>query len=74
MCCGSIHSAGVKKIVFGVTATQVARLHGRMLPMKPLEIREVYQRIGAGDVVIEGPLMEGDGLAIHAATIPQMAK
>ncbi len=74
MCCGSIHSAGVKKIVFGVTATQVARLHGRMLPMKPLEIREVYQRIGAGDVVIEGPLMEGDGLAIHAATIPKMAK
>ena len=37
--------------------------------MKPLEIREVYTRIGATDVSILGPLMEGDGLAVHATAM-----
>jgi len=32
MCCSSIRAAGLKKFVFGVTATQVARLRGRSLP------------------------------------------
>jgi len=74
MCCGSIHAAGVKKIVFGVTAIQVSRLRGRALPVQPLQIREVYTRIGAGDVKILGPLMEGDGLAIHATAFASAAK
>ena len=74
MCCGSIHAAGIKKIVFGVTAIQVSRLRGRALPVQPLQIREVYTRIGAGDVTILGPLMEGDGLAIHAAAFARTAK
>ena len=73
MCCGSIHSAGVKKIVFGVTAIQVTRLRGHAPPFNPLQIREVYTRIGATDVTILGPLMEGDGLAVHATAFANAA-
>jgi len=74
MCCGSIRYAGIKKIVYGVTATQVSRLRGRTLPASPLEIREVYERIGSADVVILGPLMEAEGLAVHAtAPVPMPA-
>jgi tRNA(Arg) A34 adenosine deaminase TadA len=69
MCCGSINNAGIKKFVYGTTAIQVTRLRGRALPIKPLECREVYQRIGAGRVVILGPLMEDQGLAVHAAAM-----
>lgn len=74
MCCGSIRNAGVKKIVYGTTAIQVARLRGRGLPMNPLQIREVYTRIGATDVTILGPLMEADGLAVHATAFANAAK
>jgi tRNA(Arg) A34 adenosine deaminase TadA len=74
MCCGSIHAAGVKRIVFGVTAIQVTRLRGRPLPMQPLQIREVYARIGAGDVTIQGPLLEADGLAVHATAMANAKK
>lgn len=66
MCCGSIRAAGIKKFVYGVTATQVSRLRGRPLPANPLECREVYARTGSSDVKILGPLMEAEGLAIHA--------
>ena len=74
MCCGSIRSAGVKKIVYGCTATQVSLLHGRKLPFNPLQIREVYTRIGATDVTILGPLLEGEGLAVHAAAMANVEK
>lgn len=67
MCCGSIRSAGIKKFVYGVTALQVTRLRGRPVPPNPLECREVYTRVGAADVTILGPLLEGEGLAVHAA-------
>ncbi|HEX2853512.1 MAG TPA: nucleoside deaminase [Opitutaceae bacterium] len=67
MCCGSIRAAGLKKFVYGVTATQVSRLRGRPVPANPLECREVYERTGSSDVTILGPLMEAEGLAIHAA-------
>jgi tRNA(Arg) A34 adenosine deaminase TadA len=76
MCCGSISAAGIKKFVYGVTATQVIRLRGSKLPFKPLECRENFARRGLTDVVILGPLMEADGLQIHAAQIAgaQMSK
>jgi len=69
MCCGSINFAGVKRIVYGTTAIQVTRLHGRTLPIQPLQIREVYTRMGATSVTILGPLMEEQGLAVHAAAM-----
>ena len=67
MCCGSIRAAGIKKFVYGVTATQVTRLRGRPLPAQPLECREVFVRTGSTDVKILGPVLEAAGLAIHAA-------
>ena len=67
MCCGAIRSAGIKKLVYGVTGIQSHRLRGRPALPHPLQCREVFQRLGATDVVILGPLLEKEGLAIHAA-------
>jgi tRNA(Arg) A34 adenosine deaminase TadA len=69
MCCGAIRSAGIKKFCYGVTAIQVTRLRGAKVPDKPLQCRETFARIGAGDVAIYGPLLEEAGLKIHADAI-----
>lgn len=73
MCCGSIRAAGFEKVVYGTTATQVTRLRGRAVPPNPLQAREVYARVGASDVAVLGPLMEGQGLAIHAAAFAKLS-
>lgn len=67
MCCGAIRTAGIKKFIYGVTGIQSHRLRGRVISENPLQCREVFKRVGAGDVVILGPLLEAEGLAIHAA-------
>jgi tRNA(Arg) A34 adenosine deaminase TadA len=67
MCCGAIRAAGIKEFVYGTTAIQVTRLRGGKVPEHPLQCREVFARIGSEDVIIRGPLLEGDGLAVHAA-------
>lgn len=72
MCCGAINSSGVTRLVYGVTAIQVSRLRGRKLPVKPLQVREVFERAGRANVAVCGPLMEGDGLAVHAAAFAKM--
>ena len=69
MCCGAIRMAGIKKFVYGTTATQVTRLRGGKLPEKPLDCREALARIGGEDVVILGPSLEAEGLAMHAAAM-----
>lgn len=69
MCCGAARSAGLKRVVYGVTGTQSHLLRGRAPLPNPLKIREVFQRLGATDVVINGPLLEAEGLAIHAAAL-----
>jgi len=66
MCCGAIRSAGIKKFYYGTTAIQVTRLRGGKVPDKPLQCREVFARIGSADVVIYGPLLEEEGLKVHA--------
>lgn len=66
MCCGAIRSAGIKKLVYGVTGTQSTLLRGGKVRDNPLKCREIFARIGGEDVVILGPLLEGDGLAVHA--------
>ena len=53
-------------------ATQVSLLRGRKLPVKPLEVREVFARAGRPDVTVCGPLMEADGLAVHAAAFAKL--
>lgn len=76
MCCGAIRAAGLRKFVYGVTALQVSRLRGRPLPAQPLECREIFARasLGSGTVVIVGPLLEAEGLAVHAASARAAAK
>jgi len=72
MCCGAINSSGVTRLVYGTTAIQVTRLRGRTLPMKPLQVREVFERAGRPDVTVCGPLMEAEGLAVHAAAFAKI--
>lgn len=72
MCCGSIRAAGIKRFFYGVTAVQVGRLRGNE-PKNPLQCREVFERIGLSSVVIIGPLLEGDGLKVHADAIVKTA-
>jgi len=67
MCCGAIRAAGLKEFVYGTTAIQVTRQRGGNVPENPLQCREVFARIGSGSVVIRGPLLEAEGLAVHAA-------
>jgi hypothetical protein len=69
MCCGAIRWAGVRKIVYGVTALQLTRVIGFPDPKQPLAVREIFERTAPGEVII-GPLIEGEGLAIHAAYWP----
>src|SRR5690606_34731895 len=73
MCCGAIRAAGIKKFVYGTTAIQVTRLRGAKVPEKPLQCREVFQRTGQTEVVILGPLMEREGLAVHAEALARAA-
>lgn len=69
MCCGSIRALGLKKFVYGTTAIQVQKQRGTPLPKNPLQCREVFARIGMADVVILGPLLEKEGLAVHAKAL-----
>jgi tRNA(adenine34) deaminase len=72
MCCGAINSSGITRLVYGTTATQVGLLRGRKAPFKPLQVREVFARAGRPEVVVVGPLMEKDGLAVHAAAFAKL--
>lgn len=74
MCCGAISAAGLKKFVYGTSAWQVTRLRGGTVPANPLECREVFARRSRNDVVILGPLMEAEGLAVHAVHLARVAK
>lgn len=73
MCCGAVRSAGLKRVVYGVTGTQSHLLRGRAPLPNPLKIREIFQRLGATDIVVHGPLMEAEGLAIHTAALKAAA-
>jgi tRNA(Arg) A34 adenosine deaminase TadA len=66
MCCGAIRAAGIKRFIYGVTGTQSHRLRGRPPAPDYLQCREALRRVGAGEIVILGPLLEAEGLAVHA--------
>jgi tRNA(Arg) A34 adenosine deaminase TadA len=65
MCCGAIRFAGIARVVFGSTETQFLRVMGVPIDPNPLESREVFARTAPATVVL-GPLMEKEGLVIHA--------
>ncbi|MES2694252.1 MAG: nucleoside deaminase [Verrucomicrobiota bacterium] len=73
MCCGAIRSAGIKEFIYGTTGLQVARLRGTKLPENPLQCREVFERGASADTKIRGPLLEAEGLAVHAVGLSRQA-
>jgi tRNA(Arg) A34 adenosine deaminase TadA len=66
MCCGAIRFAGIGRLVYGVTSTQLTRSRGLPLPPNPLACREIFTRTSP-EVKVIGPLMEAEGLELHAA-------
>jgi tRNA(Arg) A34 adenosine deaminase TadA len=65
MCCGSIRFAGIKRVVFGTSEIQFLRVMGVSIGANPLESKEVFLRTSPSTQVL-GPLMEKEGLKIHA--------
>jgi len=65
MCCGAVRAAGLRTFVYGTTAGQARRLSDRPIPTDLLACREVYTRLEY-PIVIRGPLMEAEGLALLA--------
>jgi tRNA(Arg) A34 adenosine deaminase TadA len=66
MCCGAIRFAGIGRVVYGVTETQMLLVMGLSPGAAPLASREVFART-APDVKVLGPLMEAEGLPLHVA-------
>ena len=79
MCYGAIRWAGIKRVVYGVTATQLMKVvytvtvlppaPGAVRVTQPLECREVFARTEP-TITVRGPLLEAEGLAIHEAYWP----
>ena len=63
MCCGAIYWGGISRMVYGTTSSQMSQLLGREYLSIPS--REVFERIQPG-VVVVGPVLEAEGLKIHA--------
>jgi len=63
MCCGAIYWAGIPKMVYGTTASQMSKLLDS--DSASLPAREVFQRIHPQMVVV-GPVMEEEGLKVHS--------
>jgi tRNA(Arg) A34 adenosine deaminase TadA len=70
MCCGSIHAAGIKTVVYGGTSRQT---NGALFDTKRLRVREIYQRYG-WTTGVRGPLMDEEQLKIRAETAARAAK
>ena len=66
MCCGAILNAGIPKVVYGVTESQFLMFTNHILTKNPLTSRETISRTDPA-VQVLGPLMEREGLALHAA-------
>jgi tRNA(Arg) A34 adenosine deaminase TadA len=77
MCCGAIRWAGIRRVVYGTTSSQLSRVVALTLPPKSpvvnppplLECREIFARTEPG-VKVFGPLMEAEGIAIHLGYWP----
>ncbi len=65
MCCGAIYWAGIPKMVYGTTASQMSKLLDRNSVAFPA--REIFQRIHPRIVVV-GPVREEEGLKVHSAS------
>lgn len=63
MCAGAIHRAGVRRVVYGVAGPALAAIRGERYRGVP--VRELA-RAGDWAMQVVGPVMEDDGLRIHA--------
>ena len=63
MCCGALFWAKVKKIVYGVTSKQFEALLDD--GFNATNVHDIFKQIGP-QVEIVGPLLEKEGLLIHA--------
>jgi tRNA(Arg) A34 adenosine deaminase TadA len=64
MCCGSMHAAGIKTVVYGGTSRQA---NGALYGPQRLRVREIYQRYG-WKMEVRGPLMDEEQLKIRVET------
>ena len=74
MCCGAIRWAGIDRVVFGVSESQVDRIFeahfGDPASTNALRSKEVLRRIAPRTTTI-GPVAEGEGLSTHAEFWPK---
>jgi tRNA(Arg) A34 adenosine deaminase TadA len=74
MCCGAIRWAGIERVVFGVSESQVDRLieahFGAAAATNALRSKEVFRRIAPRTTVI-GPVAEAEGLSTHSEFWPR---
>jgi len=70
MCCGAIYWAGVKRIVFGTSAQQMELQIYSVRRTDRFSSRELFRKLSPETEII-GPILEGDGLAIHASFWPE---
>lgn len=70
MCCGSMHAAGIKTVVYGGTSRQA---NGQLFGPQRLRVREIYQRYG-WKMEVRGPLMDEEQLKIRVETAARNAK
>lgn len=63
MCCGAIHWAGIRRIVFGCAAETLARIIDSNDFLFPSRV--IFSKTNAPTVRILGPLLESEAIAVH---------
>lgn len=63
MCAGAIHQAGIRRVVFGVPGSALAEIRGE--PYRGIPLRDLVAT-GGWRLEVVGPVMEDDGLRLHA--------
>ncbi len=87
MCCGAIRWAGIRRVVYGTTATQLMRVVGSVIAAsRPAGAEPPAPAVAPSppplecrevfartepSVQVKGPLLEAEGLAIHEAYWPR---
>ena len=73
MCCGAIYWAGIGKVVFGVSEQQMDKQINSLSSGYRIESSELFQRIKPSMVLV-GPVLEKQGLDMHAGFWPAYMK
>lgn len=68
MCCGAIHWAGIRRLVYGASAPAMAEILGETY--RGIPAREALTRL-APEAVVVGPVVEEEGLRVHRECWPK---